>query len=75
MNATLIESGKNGLELRRAARKSETWPGYADSFPLNRAGYWIGTHRKHYYVGQSKKIALAEWAESNPTINETDLMV
>jgi len=60
-NAQLIRSNIHGLELRHAADRTQTWPGYHATAPLDRPGYWMGTHREHRYIGQSKREALAEW--------------
>jgi hypothetical protein len=60
-NAELIRENRHGLQLRRAKDRTQTWPGYDASFPLDRPGYWIGTHRKHDYVSTSLEQALREW--------------
>jgi hypothetical protein len=53
-DAKLVRGNENGVELRngQASRKAQTWPGYHESAPLGRAGYWIGTHQSHEYVGR-----------------------
>lgn len=53
-DAKLIQENEHGLELRHASRKSDTWPGYDKSLPLGKAGYWLGTHRDHQYIGRSQ---------------------
>ncbi len=60
-DAQLICSNVHGLELRHAADRTQTWPGYHATAPLDRPGYWLGTHGEHRYIGQSKREALAEW--------------
>lgn len=54
MDARLIRENEHGLELRLATRRAQTWPGYHESAPLGKAGYWIGTHRSHAYLGRTK---------------------
>lgn len=49
------------VELRYAARKSDTWPGYHDTAPLGKRGYWVGTHGLHTYLGSSNARALDEF--------------
>jgi len=45
--------GRNdfGLELRYARSKKHYWPGVGKA--LRKAGYWIGTAKKHTWIGQS----------------------
>ncbi len=51
-DAKLIRENDHGVELRRASRKAQTWPGYHESAPLGKAGYWLGTHQSHEYLGR-----------------------
>ncbi len=51
-DAKLVRENENGVELRRASRKAQTWPGYHESAPLGRVGYWIGTRQSHEYLGR-----------------------
>ena len=50
MDAKLIDITACGLELRRATRKIQTWPGY--DCPLGRCGLWAGTSRRHTLVSE-----------------------
>jgi len=50
MNAKLINLTACGLELRKATRKTQTWPGYA--CPLNHCGLWAGTSCRHTLVSE-----------------------
>ena len=50
MDAKLISTTTYGLELRRATRKAQTWPGY--ECPLGRCGLWAGTSRRHTLVSE-----------------------
>ena len=51
-DAKLIMENEYGVELRHATRKAQTWPGYHESLPLGKAGYWVGTDRNHLYLGR-----------------------
>ena len=50
MDAKLIGITTYGLELRRATRKAQVWPGY--SCPLGRCGLWVGNDRRHTLVSE-----------------------
>ena len=50
MNAKLIGITSCGLELRRATRKAQTWPGY--DCPLDRCGLWAGNSHHHTLVSE-----------------------
>ena len=50
MDAKLISTTTHGLELRRATRKAQTWPGY--DCPLGRCGLWAGNGRRHTLVSE-----------------------
>lgn len=52
-DAKLLMENRHGVELRHASRKTDTWPGYHESLPLGKAGYWMGTERDHRYLGRS----------------------
>jgi hypothetical protein len=62
MTAILIGTTDGGLELRLATSPLAVWPGYHESAPLGCAGYWLGTHRKHDYLGTDETAARAELA-------------
>jgi len=38
------------VEVYYASSTSDTWPGYHESCPLGKVGYWIGTHRQHCHI-------------------------
>ena len=46
-DAELIQSNHYDLELRHAKNRSQTWPGFDSTCPLDRPGYWIGTYVRH----------------------------
>lgn len=52
--AKLIRQSPRGLELRLAGRRRDTWPGWEANMPLGKAGYWLGTHGDHVYLGRTK---------------------
>jgi|GEM_PF-5065890 len=71
MNARLIGETGEGMELRYAASPSDTWPGYDASCPLGEAGYWLGTHRKHWHITTDRRTAvsyLRYWGEGKATL-------
>jgi len=49
-DATLVKINKYGVQLRKASKKSDTWPGWACE--LGKAGYWIGNNKQHTYIGR-----------------------
>jgi hypothetical protein len=58
-NAEFIKSfpGANpgqSIELYLAHTPQDTWPGYDDSCPLGKRGYWLGYHEHHIYLGKRK---------------------
>ena len=65
-DAELIQSNHYDLELRHAKNRSQTWPGFDSTCPLDRPGYWIGTYVRHTYVSTSLKQAMEEWVYRNP---------
>lgn len=34
-------------------RNGSTWPGYHESAPLGKKGYWYGNHRSHEWIPAS----------------------
>ena len=62
--AALIRENEfeGGMELRFAS-PGDNWPGYAWELE---EGYWLGTHRKHVWIGTSLSDALKEWEFWNP---------
>lgn len=54
--AKLIAENEYGVELRYARRKADVWPGYDETFPLGKAGYWLGTHQDHRYLGRTRDV-------------------
>ena len=48
------------IDLYFAHTGQETWPGY--DCPLGHAGYWLGTHEFHVFLGESQHTSEeAEW--------------
>ena len=66
MDAILIHTieGTDGAEydVREAKSVLDTWPGYHQSSPLGRAGFWAGTHASHSH--HPDKESLIEWADA-----------
>jgi len=61
MDAKLISATARGLELRRATRKIQTWPGY--DCPLGRCGLWAGNSRHHTLVSEETAYLGFRWAK------------
>jgi len=53
MDARLKSTNQFGIELRFAAKKSDTWPSYHARAPLGKRGYWYGEEKSHSYLGIS----------------------
>ena len=58
MDAKFIMETEEGLSIYYARTKKDTWPGYDESCPLEKKGYWYGRHGRHIHVGMSKAEAL-----------------
>lgn len=43
------------IEIRYATRKSDTWPGYHETCPLGKKGFWAGTEQEHKHIGTRKE--------------------
>lgn len=52
MDAKLITENEFSVQVRYARRKSDTWPYW--SAPLGLAGYWLGKHEHHTYIGRTR---------------------
>ena len=50
MDAKLIDTTACGIQLRKATRKAQTWPGY--DCPLGRYGLWAGNSHYHTLVSE-----------------------
>ena len=48
----ILQTGRNDLYYAR--KKTDTWPGYHESNPLGKKGYWYGTTMVHKHIGVSK---------------------
>jgi len=53
MDAKLIVETPDGKEIRYANKRNETWPGYHETAPLGKRGFWYGDHQLHKYIGVS----------------------
>jgi len=62
MDAKLIATNDCGLELRRATRKAQTWPGY--DCPLGRCGLWAGNSRRHTLISEETAHIGFRWMEN-----------
>lgn len=49
-DARLVGITPDGLEVRICTHRGQTWPGWHESVPLGRIGYWVGTARDHRVV-------------------------
>ena len=47
--ARLIARNKDGLELRKATRKSQSWD-YNSTVALGSCGYWVGDSQSHRQI-------------------------
>ncbi len=59
-DATHIEDWGGDTEIRYARYKSDTWPGFHETCPLGKKGFWHGNDMMQKYIGHTNA-SLEEW--------------